>query len=321
MNRIYSLLVVIIIVIFTSCQKEEEVLIPETQPVAIAKPIDVANIQNQLSLIENLSVQTTQDSIEAKSTPKLKSGSEEEVPDDVEIFPLPKEYFTVEGDVAVKYFTYWEVKGLEIKKALTVKQLFNIKNGVVDKNYFQVDFFVGYLFFDSYSLNVGGWISEIKFMLRSTKTNKVFSYVTNNSNIEVPPVDGAQWQLLVSFGGYAPQRYATDLFDYTNKSGVVNVRLEVKSKKVVSIVYITKNLLPKGVSTIQIGRTESNGQYVYKLVDVMNDESTPESIFIEIPFDAEEVAIYGETWGYGYRTHDYLPIVYREDGTIIYNIR
>ena len=304
-------LLFVIMVLFFSCKKETESIY-----------LDIDGIRAQLAAIPTV---TKDEVANLLNSPKLKSGTtttlaaENEPFVMVEIYDLSSDYYIVGEKEAVKFMAYWEKdQNLYRQKFLTIRQIFPVSNGVVNTNTYHLEYEVGCSLGHDFQLSANGSVNQIIYYFHFNNGNQFAYYGNggNTSNIKLPPLANGKWQLMVSyFDGDLQQQFISDLVDYN--SNIINLRLGVKPKNVVSIIQIDRSLL-KGIYGIWVSGYDTHAVPQNMQFIVLYDESLPNRVSFQAPFNIWDINISGMYGCYNLSTKNAKATVFNADGTVTY---
>lgn len=267
---------VIMILFFFSCKKEN--VVPVT--------IDIDGIRAQLVAVPTV---TKEEVSVLLSTSGLKSATTDLV--SVQIFDLSSDVYKIDDKQAIKYAVYYEINSSSsLSKFLTIKQFFQVKNGVVDTSNYTLGYEVGCSLSRDFQLSATGNVNQIVYFFHFND-GKQFTYYGSPSGIKLPPIANGKWQLIVTFyDGGLLQQFMSDLIDYNNQSNIINLRLDLKNINTVSIVKIDKNLI-KGADNIWLGGYDPSATYQGMTFKIAFDDSMPSLISFEAPFNIWDIKI------------------------------
>lgn len=309
----FSALFIIVLLSITSCKKEDDMPVVNT---------DVEAVRAQLLAVSIPSKEEIQLILSEKPEAKSKSLS-----DDgnlglmlVQIFALDQQTYMVGSETATKSLVYYEINqnGYR-KKFLTIYQSFKVKDGRVDTVSYNIDYEVGCPFSRNFYLKNSNNISQLSYFFRFNNGNQ-FGYFgdMNYGLIKLPPIAEGKWQLEVKYDdGDMRQTFMTDLIDFYSKSNQLNLRLEVKTENTISVLEIGKNFI-KGAYLLQFSGMDKSGNYVYMTYPVAFEENMASKIRYNVPFNIKDFVICGVNGCYGFAAKDAAYIMYQSDGTIIY---
>lgn len=303
MKKLILLIIVITFVCF-SCKKEDNGI----------------SIENAVAIKAQLSKVTTLTKAEA-SNAQLKLKSASDVPDLtlIEIFDLDARTYFVSNEVAIKYCIYFEIDQDGYRsKMLTFSQTFQVRNGQVDVSSYSLSYEIGCIFSQNFQLSHGTNVSMITYFFRFD-SGKQFAYYSNSGgSIKLPPIADGKWQLSVDYyDGDLSQQFATDYVDYYYGNNIINVRLDVGIKNVVSTVVFHKYVI-LGAYTVQLYGTDNRGIYRTMSYRVIYDNGMPSKISYDAPFNIEQVYIYGKNSSNLFETKNVTGIT-NSNNVTVYN--
>ncbi|MEI7688934.1 MAG: hypothetical protein WCI91_01975 [Candidatus Nomurabacteria bacterium] len=270
------LLFTIIFLFFFSCKKE-----------SVPVVIDIDGIRAQLASLPSVTKEEV--STLLSSVSGLKSTTVELT--SVQIFDLSSDVYQINDKQAIKFAVYYEIdSNNSVKKFLTIKQFFTVKNGIVDTSNYTLGYEVGCSLSKDFQLSATGNVNQIIYFFHFND-GKQFTYFGNPSSIKLPPIANGKWQLMVTFyDSGLLQQFTSDLVDYSNQSNIINLRLDLKNKNTVSIIKIDKNLI-KNADNVWVGGYDSNANYQGITFKVIYDESMPSMLSFEVPFNIWDIKI------------------------------
>jgi len=305
MKNVKLLVVIFVLFLGSSCKKQD----------SLQTPVDIASVKAQLVALPIL----TKDQVEtAMAEPKLKSAILE--PTLVEIFDLSPETYFVSNEVAIKNLLYMEIdQNGNRKKMITIHQIFEVKNGMIDTQSYRLEFEIGCPYSRDFCLSQNGNVSQMTFFFRFDNGKQFAYYGSNNGNIRLYPIVNGKWQLMISFwDGDFQQNFMTDMVDYYGSSNLINLRLEIKEKNVKSTVQMDKNFI-YGAYNIQLGGYDKDGNYSWVSYPVSYDDGLPARISFDSYLDIKDVVICGVYGCAQYSTNNSKITAYMSDGRIVYS--
>ncbi len=267
---------VLMVLFFFSCKKENAPII-----------VDIDGIRAQLALISTVTKEEVTTMLSSNSS--LKSATADLIT--VQIFDLSSDTYVINDKQAIKYAVYYEINtNNSIIKFITVKQIFSVKNGVVEATNYSLGYEIGCSLSRDFQLSVTGNTNQIVYFFHFND-GKQFTYFGSPSGIRLPPIANGKWQLMVTFyDGGLLQQFMTDLVDYNNQSNIINLQLLLKNKNTVSTIKIDKNLI-KGADNVWLGGYDPSATYQGITFRVIYDDSMPSLISFEAPFNIWDIKI------------------------------
>lgn len=319
MNRIYSLLIIILIsIMFSSCNKDSENFVPPvTEPAVMAQSIDTLAIKAQLSAVSVPSKEKVQEKIAENS---LKSANV--VTSLSRIFSLDSSTYEVYDNYAVKHLVYYEVdKSAHVKKLLTLNQNFPVNNGIVDTTQYYLDIQVGCPFNRYFLFKDQNYISQVTVFFH-LKNGEEFSYFLENNfgSVKLPPIANARLQVSVTYddGDVRQSFYSRFINFYVDEFIGLNFDMIQESNLVLKI---NKSFLGvvSNPSTIELVGKDSDGNFQYFLCPI-NLDGFGDIVSLSIPFYLTRIYICGDDESYAYSMLNVIPVYNMATGEITYRL-
>lgn len=310
--------IVMFSLLFTSCQKEENMMPAVTDVEAIRAQLAAVSLPSkeevQTFLSSDVQVAVSKQSSTLKNS--FVKGSDELTL--VEIFPLDKNTYEVYDDHAIKNLVYYELGNSYRQRFLTVKQQFTVSNGVVDTTKFTFSYEVGCSYSRYFNFKDCNYINQTIFFFRFDNGRQFAYYGDNSCYVKLPPIAGGKWQISVSYntdGVY--QSFMSEMIDFYGES-LINLKFQVKKENTVSIIEIKTSDFLKSANFIGlIGKDEQNN-FVYFDYPFSYDESMPEVVSFAAPFDIQRINICGSYGCWSSYTSKLSKTI--KDGKIIYRL-
>lgn len=281
MKNFFVFLFVVIIVVFTSCQKEEIVI-----------PVNIETIRAQLVEFPVPSKEEVQSKISEQNS--LKSASNESVTL-TRIFPLEEWTYEINDNYANKYLIYYELnKDGYREKLLTIRQEFQIVDGEIDESGYGLEISIGCPFSKIFYVNNRDYLNQITVFFHFNDGAE-FAYYLDRSylgEVKLPPIADGKWQLSVTYDdGDMRQSFMSNLIDWNNES--ITLKFNIKSSSNVHL-KINREYL-KDATLIQVVGKDENGNFQYFLIPI-NGEGFDEIIALfDLPFQINRIYICGDS--------------------------
>jgi len=309
MKNFVSFIVVAILVIFSSCQKD-----------LVDNLFDGEKIKMQLLELPAPSTEVFQNFL--LEGPSLKSATDEgQNLSLVQVFLLDYESLSIDGNSALRYFVYYEINANGYRqKFLTIEQKFQINDGILDEDSGELtQFYIGCPFSKTFDFSNSNYFYGINCMFHFDDGREFFYFSESNSNsVKLPPIYGGRWQLHVSCNdGDMRQEFMTNLIDYHNDD-LISLKFEIKDENVVSYFVVAKEVLHSDVISIQLRGEESENSLYYKSYRISRDGNSDDLIY-PAPFKIKSILLCRQDRCKQYFTED-MEVSYDDNGIIYYRL-
>lgn len=340
------LLVVIMIVFFSSCQKEEAVIVPETKPVeakVVISPADTLAYQAKVASFLVLNVRQINALTAAQKAKGSKLSNIEVAKVISEIFNLKKaeiaqsenliivrpldsreSFISTDYTTGYSFITRFGVymaidDNKNVIEMITFSQAYQIRDGIIDQSSFWFDFELDCPQNVSFSLTKVTNVYNVKcFFIGEDEIS--FSYnleLFNGNMINIIPFEKGKCivQGYNQTQGNSAKLFESTVFDCYVYFRNLPLALTIPGiSNIRSSVIINTNLL-QGVNTIVLKGEDQNGNSLFEYPDVLQTIQLSELSFVAT-FDIRSVRINGRYGSYEYNTE----LVKNENGISYYRL-
>lgn len=278
-NLVVFMFFAVMAIVFSSCQKNEELL-----------PVDTDVIRAQLMTQPVLTKEEVQQKVAEQNS--LKSASNEPVL--VRLFVLDQSTFEVYDDHAIKYFVYYEINQNGYReKLLTISQQFDVVDGQIVSDGYSLKVIVGCPFSRYFLLENQNYVNQVTvFFHFADGTEFAYHLDRNSSEVKLPPITDGAWQLSVSYDdGDMQQSFMSNMINFWEDE-VVNLRFYTKSTSKIHL-EINRSYFSEDIKIIQVSGKDQDGNWNWFLLPVAY-EGFDEIVNFDLPFQIRYVYLCGE---------------------------
>ncbi len=286
MKKALITFMVILVGIFTSCQKEETLA-----------PFDETSIRGEVMAMP---APTVEEFVTFVNGPALKSATIEEGPlTMVMAFPLDARTIIISGNMATKFFLLYTFVGNTRIGEITVSQVFTIKSdGKIDPTSGGLqEAMPGCPFKEDFFIQSNEYFQAVRMSCNFSDGRQIsFNGQLNGNSVKLPPLEGAIWQLLLSYNdGDLYQEFLTNTINFYEIPREVKLKINVDKDNIMSYIQIPKKYLVDAsyiqifTENVETGEITSYAEFV-----PVYDESLPEYVIFGVPFEnSNRVNVYG----------------------------
>lgn len=286
MKKLMFILVAIVPLVFTSCNKDEFQI-----------PVDEAALRAEVMAA---AVPTTAEFVAFAEGVKTKAATLDEAPLPIAmVFPLDSRTISISGTKATKYFLIYEFQGNQRTKEITVSQVFTIKSdGKIDPLSGELqEAMPGCRFKEEFTIICDQYLQGVLLSCNFKDKRQVsFAGQINGNKIMLPPLEGGVWQAKVDFyDGDLFQEFKTQPINFYSETKDVKLKIEISKDNIKSYIEIPKEYLV-GANYMQIfTENQTTGEITsYVEFTPVYDETLPFFVLFGVPFeDTNRVNIYG----------------------------